>query len=438
MTRKCDLLILNGTLITDKEFCKANIAVTENKIVDIGDCTKFTARQSFNASNLHILPGIIDGHVHFRDPGALHKEDLISGSKSALLGGITTICDMPNTNPPTTSKTALIGKLRTANENLYVDYGFWLGATGNNSKEILSLQNNVGVAGIKLYMSETTGNLIHEGKSGIIQLLQQSPRPVAFHAENQALLDSRKLEYRTNDVASHSVWRNSTVAAASVLEIAKLCKNINGKANILHLSSDKELEVIKKYRNFLYCEVTPQHLTLSSPNCYNRIGTLAQMNPPLRSDKNISALWKGIKDGLIDTIGSDHAPHTIKEKSVSYPDSPSGMPGTQTMLSLMLNGFTNNQIPLTKLVSMMSTKVASILKLEDRGKIEKNKLANLTIVDLKHKYKIVSSKLNYKCGWTPYEGVEVQGKAVVSIIQGKIVMHHDELLGIKGNGKPIR
>lgn len=438
MKKYCDLLIKNGTIITDKEIVVANIAILKDMIVAVGDCSYFRAKKTFNASKLHILPGIIDGHVHFREPGATHKENLLSGSRSALLGGVTTICDMPNTKPPTINEVALDNKLEIAKNKLFIDYGFWLGATGKNNTQILKLQDKVGVAGIKLYMSETTGNLSHEGETSISHLLKESPRPVAFHAESQSLLDSRRDKFRTANVLSHSIWRDSIVAATSVLEIAKLSKLINKKSNILHLSSARELEVISKYRKFLFCEVTPQHLILSTPQCYEQLGTLAQMNPPIRDKKDNYALWQGIKNGLIDTIGSDHAPHTIKEKAIPYPDSPSGMPGCQTMLSLMIDGFTKNQISLTRLVSMMSTKVANILQLKDRGKIEIGFLPNLTIVDLKHQYTINNAKMASKCGWTPYDGMKVQGMAIATIIHGKIAMHHGRIIYEKGNGKPIR
>ena len=434
---KFNLGILNGKVYTENKLIKTSIGIKGNKIEKIGDVRQDECEEIIDFENKLILPGIIDTQVHFREPGLIHKEDIYHGTKSALLGGITTIFEMPNTSPATINNLELEKKVNIAKKSSWTNFSFFIGACKENIKNLDILEKLEGCAGIKIFMGSSTGSLLVSEDKDLELALKTCKRRVAIHSEDEIRLKNRfKTINKLNGVLEHENWRDPESAIISTKKVIKYAKKYNTKAHILHISTKQEIDILKDKGEFITVEVTPQHLTLFSPDCYNKLGTKAQMNPPIRSIDHQNGLWNGIKNDIVDVIGSDHAPHTLEEKSNSWPNSPSGLPGVQTMLSLMLNHVNNKKIDLLKLVQLISTNPAKIYKIKNKGDIKIGFDADITIIDLKKELLIEDSLIQSKCGWTPFHGMKVTGCPVVTIINGKIKMQNGEIVG-NPNGKIV-
>ena len=425
-----DLILINGQVMTGSNNIPTlmDIGIKDGKIISMGNLKKELSLKVVNCSNLVILPGVIDTQVHFRDPGLTHKEDIESGSKSAVLGGITAFCEMPNTKPLTVSEFELRKKIEKSEKVSWCDYSFFVGATSKNISNLNVYEKLTGCAGVKIFMGSSTGELLVHDYEMLLKIMENGSRRVAVHAEDEERLKDRfKFYNKYNDARYHPTWRDPKSALLATKKIMDIANKANRPLHILHISSAREMKLLQKKSRLISVEVTPQHLTLNSPECYNKLGTYAQMNPPIRSKYHQDELWKGIENGTVDVIGSDHAPHTIEEKQIEYPNSPSGMPGTQTMLPLMLNEVSKNKIKLSKLVSLLCTRPAEIYKMKNRGKIEEGYLASLTVIDLNLVKSLKKSDIKSRCAWSPFTDKLLKGWPVMTIINGDIAMQNQTL-----------
>jgi len=425
--KHADLLIRNGQLATPAGIIQADLAVVAGKIAAIG-ASGWTFNEQLDATGLHLLPGAIDTQVHFREPGLTHKEDIAHGSKGAVLGGITGFFEMPNTNPLTLSAACLQAKLDIAAQNSYCNYAFYIGGSAANLGQLAQLEQLPGCAGIKVFMGSSFGDLLAEQDELLLSILQDGKRRVAIHAEDEARLRARK-PLTANDVRNHTVWRDSESAFLATQRIVALAQQARRPLHILHVSTAEEMQYLAAFKHWLTVETTPHHLSLVAPDCYQQLGSLAQMNPPVREAWHQAALWQGISDGTVDILGSDHAPHTLEEKARSYPDSPSGMTGVQTLLPIMLNHVAAGRLSLLRLVDLISSNPARIFGLIGKGRLAVGYDADFTLVDLAAQRQIDNSWIASKVGWTPYHGTRVTGWPIATLINGKLVMHSDQVQG---------
>tara|TARA_B100000989_G_scaffold298243_1_gene286695 strand:+ start:769 stop:2106 length:1338 start_codon:yes stop_codon:yes gene_type:complete len=438
MNENFDLLLTNGNVfLPSKKIEKINIGVKNSKVTYMGNSLNLKSKKIINLKNLHVLPGCIDTQVHFREPGLTHKEDLFSGTKGAVLGGITGIFEMPNTKPPTVNKIEFEKKISIAEKKSFCEYGFYIGASKENAKNIKELEKLPGCCGVKIFMGSSTGTLLVEDDNSLKDIMKNSNRRIAIHSEDEYRLIDRKnmLKEKNVNIYFHEKWRDVRTAYKSTDRILNLVKKINNNnVHILHISTLDELKLIKKNKRYVTCEATPQHLFFHSPDCYQRLGSFAQMNPPIRNIEHKKALWTAIQDKTIDIIGSDHAPHTFEEKNKPYPNSPSGMTGVQTMIPILLNFVNQKKLSLADMVRLVSENPVKLFKISGKGKIKKNFDADFTIVDLKKEQKIENDWIQSKSGWTPYHGIKVKGWPVMTIIRGQVVMSQNKVHG-KPSGK---
>ncbi|HVP83870.1 MAG TPA: dihydroorotase [Rhizomicrobium sp.] len=437
MSDTFDLLIKGGICVTPSGIAEADVGVRAGHIAAIGNLANAKAAEVYDAKGLHVLPGVIDSQVHFREPGNEHKEDLESGSRAAVLGGVTAVFEMPNTNPPTTSRLAMEDKLSRARNRMHCDYAFYVGATPQNVGALSELESMAGVCGVKAFLGSSTGTLLLSEEESIFAALKGGRRRMAVHSEDEARLKERKSFAKTGDPRTHPVWRDAETARLSTERVLRLARAAGRKLHVLHVTTADELPLLADAKDFATAETTPQHLTLAAPECYERLGTYAQMNPPIREAHHREALWKAVAEGVIDVIGSDHAPHTREEKDKTYPDTPSGMPGVQTLATLLLDHVNAGRLSLERFVDLTSAGAARIFGIAGKGRIAKGFDADFTIVDLKKKRKIENSWIASKCGWTPFDGMETTGWPVATIIRGKTVMR-DHALTLASQGEPMR
>lgn len=441
MAESYDLIVKGGKAMTPMGLIEADIAIKDGRIAAIGRIDR-PAAETFDAKGLHVLPGVIDSQVHFREPGLTHKEDLATGTAAAALGGVTAVFEMPNTKPNTTTAEALAEKLALAEGRAWCDVAFFVGATAENAGELGRLERLPGAAGIKIFMGSSTGNLLVEDDDTLLAALGNGNRRVAVHAEDEYRLRERMATVRDGgekgvDPALHPVWRDVETALRATTRLMRLARQAGRRVHVLHVTTAEEVPIIAANKDIATMEVTPQHLTLAAPDCYRELGTFAQMNPPIREARHREALWQAVRDGVVDCIGSDHAPHTREEKAKPYPQSPSGMPGVQTLLPLMLDHMNAGRLTLERLVDLTSAGPARIYNVAAKGRIAVGYDADLTVVDLGAKRTIEAKAMASKCGWTPFDGINVTGWPKATILRGHVAMREDELIG-RPVGKPVR
>ncbi|HEX9159713.1 MAG TPA: dihydroorotase [Rhizomicrobium sp.] len=432
-----DLLIRGGTVATPGGMVEADVGVRDGRIAAIGPLSRVPASRTFEARGLHVLPGVIDTQVHFREPGNEHKEDLESGSRAAVLGGVTAVFEMPNTHPPTTTRFALEDKLARAKGRMHCDYAFYVGATPQNIGALGALEQAQGVAGVKAFLGSSTGTLLLDREEDILSALMAGRRRMAVHSEDEARLRERHNLAEKGNPSTHPIWRDVETARKSTERVLGLARQAGRRLHVLHVTTADELPLLADARDFATVETTPQHLTLSAPEAYERLGTYAQMNPPIRDEHHRTALWNAIREGLIDVIGSDHAPHTREEKERVYPESPAGMPGVQTLVTILLDHVNGGRLSLERFVDLTSAGAQRLFGIAGKGRIAQGYDADFTIVDLKRRQKIENSWIASKCGWTPFDGMITTGWPMATIIRGQIVMR-DGALVTTNAGEPVR
>ena len=429
MTEHFEFLIRGGVCATPSGLASADIGVRSGRVAALGALTAATATEIFDARGLHVLPGVIDTHVHFREPGHLEKEDMDTGSTAALLGGVTAVFEMPNTNPPTTTRALIEDKLARAAQRMHCDYAFYVGASNENIGALSELERLPGVAGVKAFLGSSTGSLLLDKEEAISNALRSGRRRMAVHSEDEARLRERAKLAMPGDPRTHPVWRDAETARRSTERVLKLARAAARRIHILHASTADEMPLLADARDIATVETVVPHLTLSAPECYERLGTYAQMNPPIRDEQHGAALWQAIAQGLIDVVGSDHAPHTRAEKDGLYPQTPSGLPGVQTLVTIMLNHVSAGRLTLDRFVDLTSTGPARVFGIAGKGRIAQGYDADFTIVDLKSKRRIENRWIASRCGWTPYDGMETTGWPVATILRGSIAMRDGALQG---------
>jgi len=430
-----DLLLKNATVLvpnptgTGLTEEKLDVAVLNKKIAKIASSISLPATKILDLQGLHLLPGVIDSQVHFREPGLTHKEDLETGTRGAILGGITTVFEMPNTAPSTTTQEAFEDKLHRAKNRCHSHYAFFIGASADNAHELGHLENLPHCSGVKIFMGSSTGNLLVDDEQALEKILRSGRRRVIVHSEDEARLRERRhLATDSQDVHQHPVWRDAESALISTRRLLGLAKKTGRPVHVLHVSSGEEMDFLQDKKDLATVEVLPQHLTLFAPDCYDRLKNYAQQNPPIREKRHLDRLWKALLDGTVDVIGSDHAPHTREEKDRPYPQSPSGMPGVQTLLPVMLHHVNQGRLPLTHFVQLVTENPRRVFGIKNKGRIEVGYDADFTVVDMKKERVIENSWIASRCGWTPFHGMKVQGWPTHTILLGEVVMENDTIV----------
>jgi dihydroorotase len=437
MGKSFDLLLKNGTVVNHDGEGRRDVGVAEGRIAEIGDLAGASAGETIDCAGLHVLPGVIDTQVHFREPGPTHKEDLESGSRAAVLGGVVAVFEMPNTNPLTTTAAALEDKLARARHRMFCDHAFYVGATHENPGDLVALERMQGVCGVKIFMGASTGDLLVEDDAGVLEVLRHGTRRVAVHSEDEFMLRDNRKFAREGDWASHTDVRTAEAAVSSTRRLLRLAREARRRIHVLHISTAEEVPLLAAAKDIATAEVTPQHLTLAAPHCYRELKGRAQMNPPIRDARHRDGLWEGLRLGVFDVIGSDHAPHTREEKAKPYPASPSGMPGVQTLVPVMLNHVAEGRLTLQRFVDLVCHGPNRIFGIAGKGRLAAGYDADFTIVDLKRRETIRDAQQATRVGWTPFDGMTVTGWPAMTIIRGRTVMREGEIPG-PAAGEPVR
>ena len=432
-----DLIVKNGTLVNHNGIGLGDVGIKNGKITAIGDLKTQSADKVIDATGLHILPGLIDTQVHFREPGLEHKEDLETGANAAVLGGICSVFEMPNTNPTTSTNECLADKVSRATGRMSCDFAFYAGATNDNIEHLAELERQNGCAGIKVFMGSSTGNLLVKDDENVGRILSKITRRAAFHSEDEFILEEEKKYVRANDPSSHYEARSARAALSCTTRLVNLARQYKKRIHVLHISTKDEMEFLAAHKDLVSIEVLPNHLAFYGPDIYHKIGTFAQQNPPIREKHHNDALWAAVQNGLVDVMGSDHAPHTIEEKSKPYPASPSGTPGVQTMLPFMLDAVSKGRLSLLRVVDLLAHGPNRVFNIANKGRMAIGYDGDLTIVDLKKQVTITNDIIASKSQWTPFEGETLNGFPTHTIVRGEITMTNGEIIA-KGLGKPIK
>ena len=437
MAATYDLILKGGTVVNHDGEGARDIGVTGGRIVALGDLSGASAGETVDCRGLHILPGVIDTQVHFREPGLTHKEDLETGSRSAVMGGVTAVFEMPNTDPLTTNAAALADKVARGHHRMHCDFAFFVGGTHENVKDLPELERLPGAAGVKVFIGSSTGALLVEDDEGVRNVLKAIRRRASFHAEDEYRLRERRGLRVEGDARSHPVWRDVVTALTATQRLVRLARETGKRVHVLHITTGEEITFLAGHRDVASVEVTPHHLTLEAPECYARLGSLAQMNPPVRDAAHKAALWHGVAQGVVDVLGSDHAPHTRDEKAKAYPATPSGMTGVQTLVPLMLDHVNAGRLSLLRLVDLTSAGPARLFGIARKGRIAAGYDADFTVVDLKRRETITDRWIASRAAWTPYDGVTVTGWPVGTFVRGNKVMWQGELTA-PSRGEAVR
>ncbi|MFN3931703.1 MAG: dihydroorotase [Brevundimonas sp.] len=437
MTQTYDLIVRGGEVANHAGRGLADVGVIDGRIAFVGDLSQASAGEVVDATGLTVLPGVIDTQVHFREPGLEWKEDLETGSRAAALGGVTAVFEMPNTEPNTTDPDTLADKLDRARDRMWTDHAFYIGGTHENAKYLAELERLPGCCGVKVFMGASTGTLLVADDDGVREVLRHVKRRATFHSEDEYRLVERRPLARPGDWTSHPEVRDAESAIRSTRRLVGLAREVGARIHVLHVSTADEVRFLADHKDVATAEVTPQHLTLDGDEAYARLKGYAQMNPPIRNAAHIAGLWGGIEQGVFDVLGSDHAPHTIEEKAKPYPASPSGMPGVQTLVPVMLTHVAKGRLSLDRFIDLTSHGANRVFGIAGKGRMAEGYDADLTIVDLKARHVIAHADMASRCGWTPFDGFEATGKAVATIVRGRLVMKDGELVG-SAHGRPVR
>ncbi len=437
MAETYDLAIRGGRVVTPSGPAETSVGVRDGRIAAIGDIPAASAGEEIEAAGLTVLPGAIDTQVHFREPGAEHKEDLAHGSRAAVAGGVTAVFEMPNTNPPTVDAAALADKLERAG-GMWCDHAFFAGADRDNHAALAELELLPGCCGVKVFMGSSTGGLLVDEDGALASVLASGRRRVAIHAEDEPrLVERRRLADEEGHARAHPVWRDVDSALLATRRVVGLAREANRPIHVLHVTTAEEIAFLGSAKDIATVECLPQHLTLEAPDCYERLGGYAQVNPPIRDARHRAGLWAGVVQGVVDVLGSDHAPHTREEKERRYPASPSGMPGVQTLLPLMLNHVAEGRLTLERLVDLLCYGPQRIYNIRGKGRIAVGYDADFTLVDLAARRAIGAADQHAKCGWTPFDGMETTGWPVATVVRGRVAMRDGELAA-EPLGAPVR
>ncbi|MDA8538996.1 dihydroorotase [Candidatus Pelagibacter bacterium] len=436
MSDNFSLIIKNGSCYIDGKLTQTDIGLSGNKIKKIGKI-ELNSSKVYDATDKVVLPGIIDTQTHFREPGSTDVEDLESGSRAAVLGGVTSLFEMPNTNPPTSNLVEFDKKLQLAKNRMHSNYAFYFGATPDNIEQLSKLKDVEGCCGVKLFAGSSTGKLLVDKEADIEKVISNSDRVVSIHSEDEEILNLRKKFIKEGDVHSHPEWRNTECAISSTRRVVKIAERYNKKIHVLHVTTKEEVDFLAMHKKNVTFEITPQHLTLYAPDCYDKLGTYAQMNPPLRTKEHYDRLWVAIKNNIVDVLGSDHAPHSKENKNKNYPNTPSGMPGVQTIFPIMLDHVNNGKLTLEQLIKLMCENPCKIFGIKNKGYLKEGYDADLTIANMNKEVTIKDEMIASKCGWTPFNNHKVKGFPVGTIVNGNLVMSDGKVIA-QSKGMPLK
>lgn len=421
-----DLVLLGGNLVSSTREESADVGILDGKIAAIGSLQGAPAKEVVSIRGLSLLPGVIDTQVHFREPGLEHKEDIESGTRAAVMGGVTTVLEMPNTTPATVSAEALADKVNRAKGNAWCNIGFFVGASAENIDQLLELERLPGTPGIKLFMGSSTGSLLVPDDDSVRAVLSQTKRRVPVHSEDHSRLEARRTEFENPSVKDHPLIRDAECARLCTERLIRIAGETGAKVHLLHVSTADEIPMVIAARNNgvdITSEVTPQHLWFAWPEAYEKWGSHVQMNPPIRSVEHRDALRAALKSGFFTVFGSDHAPHTLEEKAQPYPKSPSGIPGVQTLLSVLLTiGKNFDLFDLKTFVKMACEAPAELYGITGKGKIEEGMDADLIAIDEEATFTLEKRWLESKCGWSPFVGETLQAPPVHVWIGGEFAV----------------
>jgi dihydroorotase len=437
MAETYDLILKGGTLVNHDGEGARDLGIRGGRFAAIGDLSRAAAGEVIDCKGLHLLPGVIDSHVHFREPGLTHKEDLESGSRGAVLGGVTAVFEMPNTDPLTVDAAAIADKVKRGHHRMHCDFAFYVGATRENTRHLGELEMLPGVCAVKVFMGSSTGSLLIEDDDGVRAVLKSIRRRAAFHSEDEYRLRERMNLRVEGNPSSHPVWRDAQAALMCTQRLIALARETGKRVHVLHVTSKEEVVFLADHKDVATAEATPAHLTLAAPECYERLGTLAQLNPPIRDAGHREGLWRGIAQGVIDSTGSDHSPHTREEKAQPYPKTHSGMTGVQTLVPIMLDHVNAGRLSLLRFVDLTSAGPARVFGISAKGRIAVGYDADLTVVDLKRRETITDKWIASRAGWTPYAGVTVTGWPVGTVIRGHKAMWEGSLTA-PAHGERVR
>ena len=425
-----ELLIRGGRCVLPWGEADADIGIAGGTIRAIGALASATAETEFDAAGLHVLPGLIDPHVHLRDPGDASIESIPTGTRAAVLGGLTAVFDMPNTAPSITSAAQIAWKQEYVERVAWCDMGFYVGGTRANTPDLALLERESGVCGVKVFAGSSTGDLMIEDDPSLEAVMRSGHRRVSFHSEDEYRLQARKPMFKAGDPFSdHAVWRDVECAFLGTRRLMALARKTGRAAHILHVSTAEELDYLKDYRDVATVELLVNHLTQWAPDVYDRLGGYGVMNPPIRDRRHYDAAWRAVADGTADTIGSDHAPHSRAAKQRPWPETAAGLTGVQTLVPLMLDHVNAGRLTLGRLVDLMSAGPARVYGVVGKGRLAAGYDGDVTLVDMKRRRRIENAWIASPCGWTPFDGTEVTGWPAATIVRGRVVMREDEVLG---------
>src|SRR6478736_1692836 len=422
-----DLILKGGIVVNHDGEGPRDLGIRAGRFVAIDDLSRASAGKVIDCRGLHLLPGVIDTQVHFREPGLTHKEDLESGSRSAVMGGVTGVFEMPNTNPLTIDAATFADKIKRAHHRMHCDFAFYIGGTRENVADLPELERAPGCAGVKVFIGSSTGSLLVEDDEGLRKILKVIRRRAAFHAEDEYRLKERMHLRVEGDPSSHPVWRDAEAAMIATKRLVKIAREFGKRIHVLHISTAEEMVYLAEHKDVASVECTPHHLTLVAPDAYKRLGAYAQMNPPVRDAAHRDGIWWGLNQGIVDVLGSDHAPHTREEKEHKYPATHSGMTGVQTLVPIMLDHVNAGRLSLLRFVDLTSAGPARLFGIATKGRVAVGYDADVTIVDLKRRETIADKWVASRAGWTPYDGVKVTGWPVGTIIRGRKIMWDGDL-----------
>lgn len=429
MTASYDLIIRGGTCVLPWGEEQTDIAVRDGRIVALG-AVGDKAAEIIDARGLHVLPGLIDPHVHLRDPGDKSIESIATGTRGAVLGGITSVFDMPNTSPAIVDAKTVAWKAEYAVGQSFCDFGFYVGATKNNVEALADLELQPGVCAVKVFAGSSTGDLLVEDDETLERVMRAGRRRIAYHSEDEYRLRDRKHMFTSGDpYERHMEWRDVEAAFLGTRRLMALARKTGRPAHILHVSTAEELDYLRDYRDIATVEVLVNHLTQVAPDCYRDLKGYGVMNPPIRDERHREASWAAVRDGRVDTIGSDHAPHPRAAKERPWPDCAAGLTGVQTTVPVMLNHVNAGRLSLSRLADLMSAGPARVYGIPNKGRLVAGFDADFTLVDMKHQRRIENSWIASPCGWTPFDGLNVTGWPMATVVRGRVVMRDDEVQG---------
>ncbi|MCX7685501.1 MAG: dihydroorotase [Acetobacteraceae bacterium] len=438
-----DLVLVGGRVVLPWGEETTDIGVRQGRIAALGDLSRAGAERRLDCRGLHILPGLIDAHVHLRDPfdgvwGDAQVESIPTGTKAAILGGICTVFDMPNTSPAITDSARLAEKRAYLSGRAWCDVGLYVGATKRNIANLAALEAEANVCAIKVFAGSSTGDLLVEDDASLEAVMRSGVRRVCYHSEDEYRLQARAPLFPGGGPhALHAEWRDVETAFLGTRRLMALARKTGRPAHILHVSTAEELSYLAEFRDIATVEVLVNHLTQVAPEAYERLGGYAVMNPPIRDRRHHDAAWAAIADGTVDVVGSDHAPHSREAKERPWPKTAAGLTGVQTIVPVMLEHVSAGRLSLSRLADLMAAGPARVYGLAGKGRIAAGFDADFTIVDMGARREITEAWIATPCGWTPFAGMVVRGWPRMTVLRGRVVMREDEVIG-PPSGMPAR